>query len=160
MNDLFRPLQPALMDVGGFSDTAETSWTLPSPWYFDPAIYALEHERIFYRSWIYQCHVTDVAEPGDFHVGQVADQSIIVMRGQDNVVRAFYNVCSHRAHPLLEGQGNVRVIVCPYHQWCYQPDGCFRGARGRETLEGWIRARPDQWLWLPRRWPSEFYEDS
>jgi choline monooxygenase len=58
-------------------------------------------------------------------------------------LRAFYNVCSHRAHPLLEGAGNIRLIVCPYHQWCYRADGCFRGARGRAGLEGGIPDNAD-----------------
>ena len=143
MQSIFRPEQHDLLDTGSFDEFAGQSFTLPSRWYYDSGIFALEHERIFYRNWIYQCHVTDLPNPGDYHVGQVADQSIIVMRGQDGLIRGFYNVCSHRAHPLLEGSGNVRVIVCPYHQWCYEPDGCFKGARGREELKDWIPDHAD-----------------
>src|SRR5262245_27852925 len=128
---------PAL-DAGRFDPVPERSFTLPADWYFDPAIYRAEHEAIFYRSWIFQCHVIDLPNPCDYFVGSVADQGIFVMRGQDGELRAFYNVCSHRAHPLLQGQGNTQLIICPYHQWCYQADGCFRGARGRSTLKDWI----------------------
>jgi choline monooxygenase len=58
-------------------------------------------------------------------------------------LRAFYNVCSHRAHPLLAGSGNARPIVCPYHQWCYRSDGRFQGARGRDALRDWIPENAD-----------------
>jgi phenylpropionate dioxygenase-like ring-hydroxylating dioxygenase large terminal subunit len=127
------------LDSGLFDpSSAESSWTLPADWYFDPAIYKEEHERIFYRTWWYQCHVSDLSKPGDYYCGAVADQGLFIIREKDGELRAFYNVCSHRAHPLLEGQGNTKMIVCPYHQWCYQPDGTFRGARGRDTLKDWI----------------------
>ncbi len=116
---------------------------MPSHWYYDPAMYALEREKIFYRTWWYQCHETDVARPGAFHVGQVADQSVVVLRGDDGELRAFYNVCSHRAHPLLDGEGSCRMVVCPYHQWSYATDGSFRGARGQQSLEGWIPDNAD-----------------
>ncbi len=121
------------LDAGKFAARAEDSTTLPSDWYHDPEIYRLEHEAIFYRTWWYQCHVSDLPEPGDFHAGEVADQGIFIIRGGDDQLRAFYNVCSHRAHPLVEGSGNKRLIVCPYHQWRYRPDGRFHGARGREA---------------------------
>ncbi len=133
----------ASLDPGGFDPVAENSLTLPASWYFDPEIYRLEHEAIFYRNWWYQCHVGDVAEPGDYYAGSVADQAVFIIRDQAGELHAFYNVCSHRAHPLLEGQGNTSLIVCPYHQWCYRADGCFHGARGRESLRDWIPDNAD-----------------
>ena len=98
----------------------------------------MEHDAIFYKTWWYQCHKSDVPSPGDYFCGSVADQSIIIIRDHENTLHAFYNVCSHRAHPLLTGQGNAHLIVCPYHQWCYQSDGRFRSARGRESLKDWV----------------------
>ena len=72
------------LDAGRFDpEGAETSWTLPADWYFDPEIYRREHEAIFYRTWWYQCHVSDLPDPGDYFCGVVADQSIIIIRGQD-----------------------------------------------------------------------------
>ena len=133
---------PAL-DPGRFAADASKSFTLPASWYFDPAVYHAEHEAIFYRSWIYQCHVSDVPNPYDYYVGRVADQSIFIIRASDGSLHAYYNVCSHRAHPLLNGEGNAKLIVCPYHQWCYQPNGKFRGARGRKALEDWIPENAD-----------------
>lgn len=143
MNEPFKPVGHPLLDAGRFDAVAENSWTLPSSWYFEPEIYRLEHEAIFHRTWWYHCHVGDVAGPGDYHVGEFAGQSVVILRGGDGVIRAFHNVCSHRAHPLLAGAGNTRLIVCPYHQWCYQTDGRFRGARGRDSLEDWIPENAD-----------------
>jgi len=143
MNELFKAKARAALDAGRFDPVAENSFTLPSEWYYDPDIYRLEHEAIFYKTWWYQCHATDIPHPGDYHAGQIADQGIFVVRGGDGAIRAFYNVCSHRAHPLVEGQGNAKLIVCPYHQWCYNADGCFRGARGRDALKDWIPDNAD-----------------
>ena len=80
--------------------------------------------------------MSDIPKAGDYYAGHVADQAIFIIRGDDGRIRAFYNVCSHRAHPLLHGQGNARRIVCPYHQWCYRADGRFREARGRKDAQG------------------------
>ena len=143
MNQGFDPTRRGKPDAGRFHDQAEQSWTLPSDWYFDPAIYRQEHEAIFYRTWWYQCHVSNIPNQGDYYVGRVADQSVAILRGHDGTVRAFYNVCSHRAHPLLTDSGNVNLIVCPYHQWCYRSDGKFQGARGRSTLRDWIPENAD-----------------
>lgn len=118
-------------------EDAAASWTLPSHWYHEPEIYRREHEAIFYRSWWYLCHVSDLPNPGDYHCGSVADQGVFVIRDRDGALRAFYNVCSHRAHPLLQGQGNKHLIVCPYHQWRYGSDGSFRGARGSDAMRNW-----------------------
>lgn len=129
----------ARIDAGLFnSDDPENSWTLPSDWYYRSDIFDMEREAIFFRNWSYVCHVSDVRKPGDYFCGEIADQGVFIIRGKDGELRAFHNVCSHRAHPLLEGSGTTNLIVCPYHQWCYQGDGCFRGARGRDTLKSWI----------------------
>lgn len=144
MNEHVGPIVPAGLDAGKFDpDNAETSWTLPAEWYFDPAIYARELDAVFYKTWCYQGHVSQVPDPGDYLCGTVADQDVFIVRSDDGELRAFYNVCSHRAHPLLEGRGNTKLIVCPYHQWCYQSDGCFRGARGKDALKDWIPENAD-----------------
>jgi carnitine monooxygenase subunit len=143
MNKAVSPDTICSLNAGRFEADAAKSFTLPASWYTDPAVYRLEHEAIFYGNWIYQCHVSDVPNPGDYYVGRVADQSIFIMRANDGQLHAYYNVCSHRAHPLLNGQGTAKLIVCPYHQWCYQADGKFRGARGRKSLEEWIPENAD-----------------
>ena len=121
-------------DAGRFHPSAEHSYTLPASWYTDPAIFALEKERIFYRNWWYAGPAADVEETGSYLTASVVDQAVFVMRGGDGVLRGFYNVCSHRAHRLLTGGGRREQIVCPYHGWTYATDGDFKAARGVDTL--------------------------
>lgn len=102
--------------------------TLPSRYYTDPAIYEEEKERIFYRHWHCIGHACMAKNPGDYFTHKVADEELLIVRGKDNQLRAFYNVCRHRAHPLAEGMGNCRLLVCPYHAWTYGLDGQLRGA--------------------------------
>jgi len=105
------------------------SLALPARYYVDGVIYEKEKRLIFYNSWQMICHISDVKNAGDFSVGWVADQGVIVIRGKDGVLRGFHNVCAHRAHELLQGKGNTRSIVCPYHAWVYELDGVLKTAR-------------------------------
>lgn len=108
--------------------------TLPAHYYFDKDIFEQEKRAIFYRSWLLAGHVEQVANPGDYFTAKIADQNTIVVRGKDKVLRAFYNVCSHRAHQLLTGAGNVKSIVCPYHAWSYSTEGSLRTARHQDEV--------------------------
>lgn len=124
------------------TDVPEESFTLPSYLYTDPEVYELEKERIFYRTWQYVAHQALVPEPGDYMTAQIGDQNVFVMRGGDGVLRAFYNVCQHRAHELLpSGSGNVeRAIVCPYHAWTFEREGALRGAPRAQMRPGFNKA--------------------
>ena len=122
------------LNVGGFHADAELSQTLPSSWYMDAGILALEKENIFFKNWWYAGAESAVLEVGDYATVSVVDQDVFLIRGQDGVLRGFYNVCRHRAHRLLDGRGCVKNIVCPYHGWTYATDGQFRGARGVDGL--------------------------
>jgi choline monooxygenase len=137
--------EPATMPDGRTSPSATVdrynadpalSYTLAAPYYFDPAVYEREKEAIFYRSWNYIGHIGQFAEPGSYVTARIGDQGVFVIRGKDGRLRAFYNVCSHRAHELLQGCGAAKVITCPYHAWSYRPDGSLRTARGSENVEG------------------------
>ena len=123
-------------DLGRFDENPEKSWTIPKTYYTDPAIYEREKEAIFFKSWNYVCHAGQVTDVGAYHTIQIADQNVVVMRGQDGVLRAFYNVCSHRAHELLSGCGHTKMITCPYHAWTYHTDGRLRSAVGQKRVEG------------------------
>ncbi len=79
----------------------ENSFTLPSYLYTDPAVYEIEKERIFYKTWQYIAHKNYFEKPGDYVTARICDQNIFVMMGGDGELRAFYNVCQHRAHELL-----------------------------------------------------------
>ena len=125
---------PSLADVEGLSTDPATSYTLPARLYFDPAVFARETEKVFARSWCYAGHLGALQNAGDYITCRIADENILVIRGKDDRLRGFYNVCQHRAHELLKGNGCAKVITCPYHAWTYRPDGGLRTARGSEHL--------------------------
>ena len=109
--------------------------TLPGRLYFDPAIYETEKERIFYRTWQYVGHTSMLGDGSHYLVREIGDQSIIVLKDGDGNLRAFYNVCQHRAHRLLEGEGPLRaMITCPYHTWAYDHEGRLQSAKGTQGL--------------------------
>jgi Rieske 2Fe-2S family protein len=95
--------------------------TLPGPDYHDQAVFELDRERIFYRSWFLAGRAEHAANAGDWFTVDVVDESILVVRGEDGQLRAFYNVCRHRGSRLKEEpSGSLQgAIACPYHDWCY-----------------------------------------
>ena len=100
----------------------------------DPRFFAGEKERILAPSWQVVCHLNNIPATGDFYVFDFIGESIIVIRGPSGVVRAFSNVCLHRAARLLDGPaGQCGRIVCPYHAWTYNLEGRLIGVPLRET---------------------------
>ena len=138
MNDLAAP--GTARTVALHADPA-LSDTLPGWVYTDPAVLGTEAERVFFRSWQYAGAVQEMAKPGDYITARLLDQNVLVMRGRDGALRGFYNVCQHRAHELLVGRGNARVVTCPYHAWSYADDGRLRTARGAERQPGFDSGR-------------------
>ena len=126
--------------------------TLP-PWcYTSEAFYRREVERIFRKVWNFVGHVSQVANPGDYFALTFAGIPVIILRDLSGTLRAFANTCRHRGSALLEGSGNCRVIVCPYHSWTYALDGALRAAPemqqtiGFDTADaGLIPLRLDTW---------------
>ena len=102
---------------------------MPARYYLDREVYEIEKAAIFAKTWHYIGHESHLATPGDYLTLQIADESVFVMRGEDDELRGFFNVCRHRAHRLLEGSGNCKTIVCPYHAWSYHADGRLKHAR-------------------------------
>jgi carnitine monooxygenase subunit len=90
---------------------------------------------IFARTWQLVSHVERLAGPGSYVSATVAGMPVAVVRDRDGALRAFYNVCKHRAHELLSGSGTTNSIVCPYHAWVYGLDGQLRGARRADRME-------------------------
>lgn len=110
------------------------SLSLNARCYVEPGFFELERETVFYRSWQWVCHAEKVRAPGAYCVADVVGRSIAVVRGTDGELRAFYNVCKHRAHHLLEGEGTTNLITCPYHAWTYALDGRLKAARKTKHL--------------------------
>ena len=108
----------------------ELAHTLPSRYYYDRDIFEREKEAIFYRSWHPIAHTNELTQPGDYVTLELFDQSVIVVRGSDGVVRGFHNVCQHRGSRLINSRrGNLGgQIICPYHAWTYDLDGRLAAA--------------------------------
>ncbi len=106
------------------------STALSGYFYRSPVAYELELDALLLKSWIYAAHVSELSEPGAFRTLEIGEDSIIVARGDDGVLRAFSNSCRHRgARVCGEESGVARRFVCPYHGWTYGSDGSLRGAR-------------------------------
>ena len=106
-------------------------FTLEQPFYRDPEIFRRDLEKVVGKAWLYVEHVSEIPEKGDFLLYNIGEESIIIVRGRDGEVRAFFNVCRHRgSHICLKEQGNVRTLTCPYHAWVYDLEGRLIGARG------------------------------
>jgi len=104
--------------------------SLDQRFYTDPAIYDLEIEKIVNRNWILAGHASQLPEPGDFKVLNVAQESAIIVRGKDGKLKGFANVCRHRGSLVcLEEQGHADKFMCPYHGWMYGIDGNLTAAR-------------------------------
>ena len=103
-------------------------WSLPAWTYHDAEFFALEQERVFRPSWQVVCHVSDIPAHGDWHTLDYLGESVIVVRGKDDVLRGFTNVCRHRGSRLVDGShGCAKKLVCPYHAWTYDLDGRLTG---------------------------------
>lgn len=102
----------------------DDGWSLPAWTYSDAEFHALEMQRVFRPSWQIVCHLSDIPAAGDYHTLEYAGESVIVIRGKDDVVRAFTNVCRHRGARILDGpSGCAKKLICPYHAWTYELDG-------------------------------------
>jgi Rieske 2Fe-2S family protein len=113
---------------------------LPGKYLHDEAIYHQERERIFYRSWLCIGRADDLPGVGSFMVRDIGEESVIVVRGNDGGITAFYNVCRHRGSKLLEeGSGKVASIQCPYHSWTYSLGGTLIGAPHTDGLPDFDR---------------------
>ncbi len=102
----------------------EKAETISGPWYTDPRIAELERKHVFGKTWQMVGRVAQVEKPGDFITEEVGGEQIVVVRGKDNVLRAFYNVCRHHAAAVeTRPCGNAKLFRCPYHGWSYSTEG-------------------------------------
>ena len=111
-----------------------TARALDPIFYTDPDAYQSELVKIFAKTWQYAGHVSRLANVGDYFCFEVAGDTLFCIRDDENEIRAFYNVCQHRAHELLKGAGNCKRLVCPYHAWTYDLDGKFRSGPNTSSV--------------------------
>jgi choline monooxygenase len=114
----------------------EDGWTLPASWYSDEQVFTLERDRIFASAWYYAGPLEWVADRGGFFAAQVGHVPVAVVRGSNGTLRGFVNVCRHRGHLVLSGEGCRETLQCPYHAWTYDLDGTLRKAPRSEREPG------------------------
>jgi len=119
----------------------ERAALLPTRVYSDPKIFEIEKERIFARSWLQVCHVSQIPKPGDFVVRNLLGEAVLAVRGRDDEIRILSNVCRHRNTTLKRGSGSCKGnrIICPYHGWTYGLDGRLLAAPFMDEAEEFNR---------------------
>ncbi len=116
--------------------------TIPAAWYVDPRIADLERLSVFSTTWQLVARTDEVKSPGQFVRATVAGEPIVVVRGNDGTLRAFYNVCRHHAAAVVtEPCGQASLLHCPYHGWNYGLDGSLKGMPEFEGVENFDRAQ-------------------
>lgn len=130
--------------------------------YTDAAFAELETELVFGSQWLFAAHVSEIAGPGDFQVVDLPLGPVVIIRGVDNEVRAFFNSCRHRGAPVTrEACGTARLLICQYHSWAYDTEGRLKNVPDErdfaeldrddralvslrcEQWDGWIFVTPD-----------------
>ena len=118
------------------SDAPAPVRSLEGRWYTDPAVFARECRGLLARTWQFAAHANEIPAPGDYVTFEIAGERLFCIRTKAGEAKAFYNVCQHRGHQLLEGRGRARRIVCPYHAWSYAPSGELRGGPNLKSVPG------------------------
>ncbi len=108
---------------------AKPGHSLPQAFYTDPDVYGFEMADLFMRSWFMIGFTSELAGSGAYLSITIGPHPILIVRGRDNVIRAFHNTCRHRGAQICpEGAGSSPRIVCPYHRWTYDLDGRLMAA--------------------------------
>jgi len=114
--------------------------SLEARYYTDPQVFEMEMGGLFAKTWQFACHASEVANPGDYYSFSLAGEDLMIVRDRDMNLHCYYNVCQHRAHQLVQGKGNTRVLVCPYHAWTYELTGGLRAGPNINAVEGFDKS--------------------
>jgi len=130
-------MEPSVVpDADLVPQTLARATALPSRFYVDPAIPALDRTAIFDRAWHLVAHVSQLRDAGDHVVADLAGLPVIAVRGSDGELRAFHNVCRHRAGPIARCDGlGAKALRCRYHGWTYGLDGVLTSAPDMRDAE-------------------------
>jgi phenylpropionate dioxygenase-like ring-hydroxylating dioxygenase large terminal subunit len=110
---------------------------IPGGRYTDPEFLALENEHLWKRSWLYAAHTDELPEPGSYMLWNKTGSPILIVRGNDRQIRAFYNTCRHRGAPLVRDKaGQTRGLACAYHGWTYDLEGHLVNLRDKRDFVG------------------------
>ncbi|MCA1592961.1 MAG: Rieske 2Fe-2S domain-containing protein [Acidobacteria bacterium] len=125
--------------IYSFDERLAYAETPPAAFYTDARVLEEERRKVFGRTWQLAGRAEQVAQPGQYFTANVGDEPVIVARGADGRVRAFSNVCRHRAGPVAEGCGQRKSFQCGYHGWTYALDGRLAGTPEFEGVECWSK---------------------
>ncbi len=132
-----KPLSPAELAViqSGYDQNPAKSYTLNANAYTDQHWYDIDRTSIIRRTWQWVCHAEKLRGSRSYVTTSIDNQPVLIVRDKNGELRAFYNVCKHRAMQLLEGEGKSSKIMCPYHAWTYGLDGQLIRAPESDNLE-------------------------
>ena len=116
-------------------DTSKSQSTIPSKWYYEDEFLDQEKSEIFLKEWQLVGSHSQIKNPGDVLVAEIANNPIIVSRQKDNTLKGFYNVCQHRGGPLAYENCSLSKLQCKYHGWVYDLNGSLKSARGFKSSE-------------------------
>ena len=126
--------------------------TMPTECYTSREFYNLETKKIFHKVWNFVGRADLVPEIGDYYAFDFTDVPILIVRGDDNQIRAFANSCRHRGAKIASGEGNCNAFSCPYHGWTYSLEGHLKAATYMDRTKGFnkenyglVQLRLDQW---------------
>ena len=137
-----QPSLESILNLYNPRDPLENAWTIPAPWYFDRRIADLELASVFAGTWQVVGRLDQVREKGQFFTAAIGREPLLVARGEDGVLRAFYNVCRHHAAAVVtDPQGCAKQFRCPYHGWTYSSDGALKGLVEFEGVRDFDRAK-------------------
>jgi choline monooxygenase len=120
----------------------EEAKTIPGSWYTDPRIAELEARAVWGKTWQMVARAAQLEAPGAYVTAEIGGEPIVVVRGKDGVLRAFFNVCRHHAAAVCtQPEGRAEALRCPYHGWTYGLDGRFKSA---PEFEGVRRFAPEE----------------
>jgi len=106
----------------------ENAWAIPAPWYTDSRLYDLELKTVFGHSWQFAARSAQLLESGRYVSTEIAGEPIVLVRGSDQKLRGFFNVCRHHAATVMtEAEGHANQLRCPYHGWTYSLEGELKG---------------------------------
>jgi choline monooxygenase len=116
--------------------------TIPGSWYVDQNLYELELKTVFSNTWQLAARADQVSQRGQYVTTDIAGEPVVVVRGNDDVLRAFFNVCRHHAAAVMtEPEGKAAQLRCPYHGWTYSLEGELKGTPDFSGVCDFDRAR-------------------
>ncbi|MEP6718286.1 MAG: SRPBCC family protein [bacterium] len=125
------PMNPSLKHIIDSYDSnaaLDHAFTIPGSWYTNDELYQLELQNVFSHSWQFVCRLDQVESAGQYVTADIAGEPLVIVRGYDNVLRGFFNVCRHHAAAVMtKTEGTAAQLRCPYHGWTYSLAGELKG---------------------------------